>query len=93
MDPEIKKLVEDTHALARDTHRLVRAMRRDQWVSFFARIVIWAIVLLLPLYIYQQYFYPILSKFSQGTTTSSSGFLGLPSVDIQKLINSYTTGQ
>lgn len=93
MDPEIKKLVEETHALAKDTHRLVRAIRRDQWISFFGRIIIWAFVLLLPLYIYQQYLYPIISTFSASSTTPT-GFLGLPSsVDVEKLINSYKAGK
>ena len=93
MDPEIKKLMEETHALTRDTHRLVRAMRRDQWVSFFGRIIIWTIVLLLPLYLYQQYLYPLVSKFTASGTTPSGPF-GLPtSADIQKLIDSYKTGK
>ncbi|OGG48539.1 hypothetical protein A3G63_03365 [Candidatus Kaiserbacteria bacterium RIFCSPLOWO2_12_FULL_52_8] len=94
MDPEIKRQLEEIHALSKDNHRMLRAIRRYQWASFFARIIIWTIVLLLPLYLYQQYLYPIVSKFSAASTTTTSNLFGLPtSVDIQKLINSYKAGQ
>ncbi|MCX6786789.1 MAG: hypothetical protein NTU85_03185 [Candidatus Kaiserbacteria bacterium] len=93
MDPEIKKLLEETHALARENNRMLRAIRRSQWLGFIFKIIIWAIVLLLPLYLYQQYLQPIVKSFSSGTSTPSGPF-GLPtSADIQKLINSYTASK
>ena len=94
MDPELKRLLEETHALARENHRILRAIRRDQWFGFVGKIIIWIIVLLLPLYLYQQYLQPIVSKFSAtpGTTTSS-GLFGLPTTaELQKLINSFKAG-
>ena len=94
MDPEIKKLLEETHALSKDNHRMLKAIRRDQWVSFFARIIIWAVVLLLPLYLYQQYVQPFVSKIVPAASSTSSGYFGLPSTtEIQKVLNSYKTGQ
>ncbi|MFA6502939.1 MAG: hypothetical protein WCT45_01625 [Candidatus Paceibacterota bacterium] len=90
MDPELKKLIEETHALAKDNHQMLRAIRRDQWLGFFGRIIIWVVVLALPLYLYQQYFTPILEKFSTTPGQLTSGFLGLPSsAEVQKLINSF----
>lgn len=92
MDPEVRKLLEETHALAKDNHRMLRTIRREQWINFFARIVVWAIVLLLPLYLYQQYVQPIISKIVP-TANIPSNLLNLPSsADVQKLINSYKTG-
>lgn len=96
MDPEIKKELEEIHALARDNHQMLRAIRRDQWLGFIGRIIVWAIVLALPLYLYQQYLQPIVSKFYPTTSTSTSstsGPFGFPtSAEVQKLINSYKTG-
>lgn len=96
MDPELKRQLEEIHALAKDNHQMLRAIRRDQWLGFIGRVIVWIIVLALPLYLYQQYFQPLVSKFypTSGTATSStSGMFGLPtSAEVQKLINSYKAG-
>ena len=94
MDTEMKRQLEEIHALAKDNHRMLKAIRRDQWFGFVGRVIIWAIVLLLPLYLYQQYLYPIVSKFPSASSATSTGPFGLPTTaDIQKLINSYKAGQ
>lgn len=94
MDPELERTLDEIHALAKDNHRMLRAIRRGQWMSFTSRIIIWVVVLALPLYLYQQYLAPIVSKFSAASgmsTTTTSGFLGLPTfTDLGKMINSYT---
>ncbi|MHB8710019.1 MAG: hypothetical protein ACYC6X_00485 [Minisyncoccota bacterium] len=93
MDPELKRVLDEMHALTKDNHRMLRAIRRDQWLGFIGRIVVWIIVLILPLYLYQQYLQPFVEKFSTATSTPSSGFFGLPtSAELQKLINSYKVG-
>lgn len=90
MDPELKRVLDETHALAKDNHRMLRAIRRHQWYSFFGTITVWAIVLALPLYLYQQYLQPIVAKFSATPGATSSGFFGLPATaDLQKLIDQY----
>jgi len=94
MDPEMKKLIEETHALAKDNHDMLRRIRRDQWLGFVGRVIVWAIVLALPLYLYQQYMQPIVARFSSTSTTTTSGMFGIPtSADLQKLINSFKSGQ
>ncbi len=95
MDPELKKLLEETHALAKDNHQMLRAIRRDQWLGFIGRVIVWVIVLALPLYLYQQYLQPLVARFSQATgiETPASGPFGLPtSADVQKLLNSIKAG-
>lgn len=93
MEPDIKRELEEIRALVKDNHRMLKAMRRDQWISFFGRVIVWVIVLLLPLYLYQQYLWPIVSQFSPEASKKSTGPFGLPSsTDIQKLINSYQAG-
>ena len=95
MDPELKRELTEVHALAKDNNRMLRAIRRDQWIGFVGKIIIWAIVLLLPLYLYQQYLQPIVNCFSATTGIPlTSGPFGFPtSADVQKLINSYKGGQ
>lgn len=96
MDPELKRMLDETHALAKDNHRMLRALRRYQIMGFFGKIVIWAIVLVLPLYLYQQYLGPLISKFSALSETSipGSGVFTLPtSAELQKLIDSYKAAQ
>lgn len=95
MDPELKRLMEETRALAADSNRMLHAMRRAQWFGFFAKLLIWAIVLLLPLYLYQQYLQPLVGALSSGTSTPASGPFGFPSQEqLQQFIGSYRqTGQ
>ena len=81
MDPEIKRELEEVHALAKDNHRLLRAMRRHQIYGLIWMIVVWAIVLALPLYLYQKYLEPIFE----------SGFQS--SEQIQNLVDSFKAGQ
>ena len=90
MDPELKQMIEETRALAKDNHRMLRAIRRDQWLGFVGRIIVWAIVLALPLYLYQQYLQPIVAKISATPGEFTSGLFGFPtSADVQKLLDSF----
>lgn len=96
MDFELKRVLDETHALAKDNHRMLRAIRRDQLIGFFGKIVIWIVVIILPFYFYQQYVEPIISTFSpsSGGATSSPSVFGLPTTaDLEKLINSYKARQ
>lgn len=90
MDPEIKREMEEIHALAKDNHQMLRAMRRHQIYALIWTIVVWVIVLALPLYLYQQYLQPFVTKFQTTTGTTTSGLFGLPtSAEIEKLISSF----
>jgi hypothetical protein len=93
MDPELKQQLEETRALTKDNNRMLHAIRRGQWLGLVGKIVFWAIILLVPLYIYQQYLQPIVSRFyptSSTGTSSTFGIFGFPTTaDLQKLINSY----
>lgn len=96
MEPELKRIAEETLALTKENNKMLHAMRRSHWFGLIGRIIIWIILFTLPLYLYQQYFRPLISKFSttQGTTATSPGPFGLPTfADIQKLINSYKVGK
>ncbi len=94
MDPELKRQIEEMHALVKDNHQMLRAIRRHQWYGFLGSVLFWAVLIVTPLYLYQQYLQPFVAKFSATTGVSTSGPFGLPtSADLQKLINSFKAGQ
>lgn len=94
MDPEIKRQLEEIHALVRDNHQMLRAIRRHQWYGLITSIVFWLVIFITPFYLYQQYLQPFVSKFQATTGTTTSGPFGFPtSADLQKLINSFKAGQ
>lgn len=94
MDPEIKHQLEEIHALAKDTHRLLRAVRRHQLFGIVMTIIFWLVILITPFYFFQQYLQPFVAKYSATTGMSTSGPFGLPTTaDLQKLINSFKVGQ
>lgn len=95
MDPELKQLLEENLMVSKDNNRILRTIRHTQWFGMVGKVVIWLIVLALPLYLYQQYLQPLITKFSVGTSTMPlSGPFGFPtSAEVQKLINSYTPGK
>jgi len=91
MDPELKQEIAQIHALAKDNHDMLRAIRRHQWWSFITTAVFWIVVLLAPFYLYQQYVQPLVAKFS-APGTPTNGFQLPTSIDVQKLINSVKVG-
>ena len=95
MDPELKRTLDEIHALAKDNHRMLRAIRRDYWIGLVGKILFWIILFALPLYFYQQYLQPLFTKFSATSgTPAATGPFGLPTTaELQKLINSYKAGQ
>ena len=97
MDQEFQNLIEETHALAKDNHRILRSIRRSQRISFFSTVLVWVIVLALPLYLYQAYLAPTISKISElsgVSTTTTTSLFGLPtSTEVGKVINSIKGGQ
>ncbi|MFA6414579.1 MAG: hypothetical protein WC217_03670 [Candidatus Paceibacterota bacterium] len=94
MDPEVKRQLEEIHALAKDNHQMLRAIRRHQWYGFIGTVVFWAVLIVAPLYLYQQYLQPFVAKYQVTTGMTTTGPFGLPtSADLQKLINSFTAGK
>lgn len=88
MDPELKKELDEIRALAEDNHRMLRAIRRGQWVSAFVRIAFWVFIIATPLYLYQQYVQPAIARFSAATGVPITGPFGLPTfAELQKLTN------
>lgn len=89
MDPELQKELAEIHALARDTHRLARAIRHHQLIGIVMSVIFWLVLIVTPLYIYAQYLQPLISRFQSTNNTSS----GTTSTELQKLLNSFKAGQ
>lgn len=93
MEPELRRALDELHALTKDNHRMLRAIRREYWFGVVGRIVIWVLVLALPLFLYQQYVGPVVSNYFSAVGAKPSGPFGLPtSADIQKLLDSMNVG-
>lgn len=89
MDPEIKRQLEEIHALVKDNHQMLRAMRRDAWLGFFARIIFWVIIIVAPLYFLQQYLQPLMDNLSVLSSIPGVTGTNLPSsTEVQKLLES-----
>jgi hypothetical protein len=94
MDPELKHLVQESVALAKENHRLLKAVRRHQIVEFYGKWILWLIVILASAYGFQVYLRPLINTYSTATGASTTGPFGLPtSADIQKLIDSFKAGK
>lgn len=94
MDSEIRRELDEIHALVKDNHQMLRAIRRGQLLGFIWKVVLWAVVIIAPLYLYQQYVQPMLEKLSVPGTASATNILGVPmsSVDAEKLLNALKGG-
>lgn len=80
MTPEEKKEFEELHALAKDSHRLLRAVRRHQILEFYGKWIFYLIIIFGGGLLYLQYFQPIVSQFIT------------PGSEFQKLLHSYQSG-
>lgn len=89
MDPELKRELEEMRALVKDNHRMLRAIRRDQWLGFIGKIIFWALIVIVPYYVYQQYLQPIITKLSP---TTPAGTSTTASPELQKLLNFVQAG-
>ena len=93
MDPELKRMLLEIKSLSRENHRMLSAIRRNQWFSFIGKVVFWVIIIAFPLYFYQQYLRPIVSKFeatSGVSAATSSPADSLTTTEIQNLIHWFT---
>jgi fatty acid desaturase len=50
MDPELKRLIEETRALVKENHDMLRTMRRNAWLGLIFQIVFWIVIIFAPIY-------------------------------------------
>ena len=89
MEPDLRKELDELHALVRDNHRLLRRVRRHQILETFGHYALWLIVILILAYGYLVYGRPLVEKFHANPQAAAQSLFGLPtSADLQNLINS-----
>ena len=96
MDPELKRQLDEIRLLVKDNHDMLHAMRRSYWLGFFGKVIFWLVLILSPLYLYQQYIQPFIARYYSPTSAASStpGPFGLPTfAQVQKLLNSLVPGK
>lgn len=94
MDPESKRLLEQTYALAKDNHRLLRAVRRHQILDSFGKWILWLVIIAASAYSYFAYLKPILNTFVPELSLMQSGGLDTSTTTpLGKLINYFKAGK
>jgi len=56
MDPEIRALLEENHRLLADNNKILHTMRRNARIGIIFKILVWAIILGVPVFIWRLYF-------------------------------------
>ena len=80
---ELKKLLEENLAVAKDNNRLLREMRRNAILGLIVKAVLYLLLLGVPLLVLSSYIGPLLETFSGQTSTESvpASLLGIPSTE------------
>lgn len=82
--------------LAKDNNRMLHAMRRNAFVGGFFRLVLWAVAVFIPLYMYFVYFQPVISELTSSigamkaagaSASAQAGQFGAQLSNIQELFN------
>jgi len=58
----LKEMVEETLEIARDNNRMLRKMRRNAFIGGILRLVWWAVIIGVPVYVYLTIFQPYLEE-------------------------------
>ncbi len=56
------QIVRETHKLAKENNRLIRAMRRDAFFGLIFKLIFWAIILGLPVILYFYFLQPYIDQ-------------------------------
>jgi len=92
----LEDLLRKNLEVAEANHKILKRMERNAIIGFFAKIVIWLIVLGVPIFFLSSYIAPIMAFVtgSSGGATVPSGLFGLPSADqIRHVLETYKPKQ
>ena len=87
---DIQKLLKQNIALSEENNKILRTMQKWNKIAFIAKVIVWAIVLIIPvlLYPYIARFVPGLSGVSTASSTTESGLFGYPSpAQLEKILH------
>ncbi|KND50506.1 MAG: hypothetical protein AB202_02525 [Parcubacteria bacterium C7867-007] len=75
----LEELLEENLKLAEDTNRILREVRRTGLISFWAKVILWTIVLILPLFLIGPLLSALKPYFNATVPDGSAALLGVPS--------------
>ena len=91
-DARIEELLRDLQESVNENNRILRRIQRSNAISFWGKLIIWTLVIVLPIIFLK----PILNTILPfaGYTTPGVGSYGLPSqAEIQQLLQAYRAQQ
>lgn len=80
---QLEALLEETAALTRENHKILKSMQRMDLISFWVKIALWALVIVLPLL----FIGPILEALLPVAGNAPGAVFGVPSPE--QLIETY----
>jgi hypothetical protein len=89
---ELKKLLEETHALAEESNRIIREMRRNALLGLGVKVLLWLVVLGAIPFILGPLLAPLMGAFTgqEGAQSVPGSLLGVPSeVQLNQLLDQY----
>jgi len=63
--PQHDKLLRETYELARQNNKMLRSMKRAAFWGFIFKLLLWALLLGVPIFLYLSFFQPILEELLQ----------------------------
>lgn len=85
----IEQLLEENTALAEENNKILRQLRRATRAAFWTRLILWAIVIILPILLLRPFINALVPVTGDGTAP-----LGLPSKEqIERLMRTYESGE
>jgi hypothetical protein len=95
MDPEAKRMLEEMYALAKDSHRLLRAVRRHQILDTFGKWILWLILIGASVVSYFFYLQPFVDQLRIPglQAMQASGLDSSTTTPLGKLINYFKAGK
>lgn len=86
----LEELLEDNLHLAKENNRILRDMRRTGRIAFWAKVILWTVVLILPIFLIGP-FLRYISPLTGGVIpTSTTTLFGIPSSEqVEKAVQQY----
>ncbi|HEY4525255.1 MAG TPA: hypothetical protein VJL39_02730 [Candidatus Paceibacterota bacterium] len=76
------QMLRETHRLAQENNKMLRAMRRNAFLGGIVRLVVWAALIILPIWFYMTYLAPVMESMMetyqqiQGTSAQAQAQFG-----------------
>ena len=56
------QMLRETHQLAKENNKMLHAMRRNAFIGGLVRLIVWAVLIIAPIWFYMQYLAPVVDS-------------------------------